>query len=298
MSEVHSAVGSYVVNALDGTELDEFEAHLSVCETCSREIREFSETAAELTLLVAAGPPPSLRSSILASIKEVRPLPPEVPLAEAPPVEEPASPATPSAPQTRRPGAPRRALIEPDQALPFEEEEEEQGPPIEPRSARPAVPPVDELALRRARRRARVLAAVVAAAMLAAVALGGWVYTLVKDRQAQVAEAALETQLYSAPDVKIYPLRLPSGGQFSFVVSKSLNRALFVSNDLPAVSPAQTYQLWTIAPAPLPDNLIAGGGARKQWFRGQITGTAALAITIEPQGGSPQPTGTVTAANI
>jgi hypothetical protein len=298
MSEVHSAVGSYVVNALDGTELDEFEAHLAVCETCSREIREFSETAAELALLVAAGPPPSLRSSILASIKEVRPLPPEVPLAEAPPIEEPASPATPSAPQTRWPGSPRRALVEPDQALPFEGEEEDEGPPIEPRSARPAVRPVDELALRRARRRTRILAAVVAAAMVVAVALGGWVYTLVKDRQAQVAEATLETQLYSAPDVKIYPLRLPSGAQFSFVVSKSLNRALFVSNDLPATTAGTQYQLWTIAPAPIPDNLITGGGSRKQWFRGQITGTAALAITIEPQGGSPQPTGEVTAANI
>ena len=45
-------------------------------------------------------------------------------------------------------------------------------------------------------------------------------------------------------------------------------------------------------------NLITGGGSRKQWFRGQITGTAALAITIEPQGGSPQPTGTVTAAEL
>ena len=296
MSEVHSAVGSYVVNALDGTELDEFEAHLAVCETCSREIREFSETAAELALLVAAGPPPSLRSSILASIKEVRPLPPEVPLAEAPPIEEPASPATPSAPQTRRPGAPRRALVEPEEGLPFEEEDE--GPPIEPRSARPVVPPVDELALRRARRRARVLAAVVAAAMLVAVALGGWVYTLVKERQAQVAEAALETQLYSAPDVKIYPLRLPNGGQFSFVVSKSLNRALFVSNDLPAVDAGKAYQLWTIAPAPIPDRVIPGGGPRKQWFIGQISGTAALAITIENAAGAQVPTPPVTAAEL
>jgi hypothetical protein len=297
MSEVHSAVGSYVVNALDGPELDEFEAHLAVCETCSREIREFSETAAELALLVAAGPPPSLRSSILASIKEVRPLPPEIPVAEAPPLEEPASSAPTSAPQTRRPGAPRRALVEPDEGLPFDEEDEGP-PPIEPRSAQPAVRPVDELALRRARRRTRVLAAVVAAAMVVAVALGGWVYTLVRERQAQVAEAALETQLYSASDVKIYPLRLPSGAQFSFVVSKSLDRALFVSNNLPATAPGTEYQLWTIAPAPIPDNLLSGGGARKQWFRGQITGTAALAITIEPQGGSPQPTGTVTAANI
>jgi anti-sigma-K factor RskA len=292
MSEVHSAVGSYVVNALDGTELDEFEAHLAVCETCSREIHEFSETAAELALLVAAGPPPSVRNSILASIKEVRPLPPEIPVAETPRSEPPAT----ETPPTTRPGAPRRALIEPEEVPPFEEEEEGEEPPVEPRSARPAVRPVDELALRRQKRRTRVLAALVAAAMVVAVALGGWVYTLVQNRQAQVAEAALETQLYSAPDVRIYPLRMQNGGQISFVVSESLNRALFISNDLPAVQSGQVYQLWTLAPDPIPDALVPGGGARKQWFTGQITGTAALAITIEPQAGSQTPTPPIQAA--
>ena len=39
MSEIHGAVGSYVVNALDPDELDEFEAHLAVCPTCSREVQ-------------------------------------------------------------------------------------------------------------------------------------------------------------------------------------------------------------------------------------------------------------------
>ena len=53
MSEIHGAVGSYVVNALDPDELDEFEAHLAVCPTCSREVQEFGETAAELSLLAS-----------------------------------------------------------------------------------------------------------------------------------------------------------------------------------------------------------------------------------------------------
>ena len=80
MSEIHGAVGSYVVNALDPDELDEFEAHLAVCPTCAREVQEFGETAAELSLLASATPPPpALRSSILAAISEVRPLPPEPP---------------------------------------------------------------------------------------------------------------------------------------------------------------------------------------------------------------------------
>ena len=77
MSEIHGAVGSYVVNALDPSELDEFEAHLAVCPTCSREVVEFGETAAELSLLATApAPPPELRSSILSAISEVRVLPP------------------------------------------------------------------------------------------------------------------------------------------------------------------------------------------------------------------------------
>ena len=55
MSEIHGAVGSYVVNALDPSRLDEFEAHLAVCPTCSpRGSSSSVETAAELSLLASA----------------------------------------------------------------------------------------------------------------------------------------------------------------------------------------------------------------------------------------------------
>jgi anti-sigma factor RsiW len=85
MSEIHSAVGSYVVNALDPQERKESEAHLAVCPTCAREVQEFGETAAELSLLASvASPPPALRRSILAAISEVRPLPREPPAEIAP----------------------------------------------------------------------------------------------------------------------------------------------------------------------------------------------------------------------
>jgi anti-sigma-K factor RskA len=291
VNEVHSAVGSYVVNALDGAELDEFEAHLATCDTCSREIRGFSEATAELPLLVASSPPPSLRSSILAAIKEVQLLPPETL-----PAEEPA----PGAEPPRRTGAPRRALIEEDQVLPEEPEEEETGaelPAVDVRTEPPAVRPVDELELRRARRRNRILAALVAAAMVVAVALGGWVYTLVKDRQSQVAEAARESQLYSAADVKIYPVRMVNGGRASFVVSKSLNTALFVSDNLPAVAADRQYELWTLrGQQAIRDSLVDGGGRRKQWFTGSISAATAVAVTVEPTGGSNQPTPPIQAA--
>jgi anti-sigma-K factor RskA len=253
MSEIHGAVGSYVVNALDASELEEFEAHLAVCPTCSREVVEFGETAAELSrLATAAAPPPELRSSILSAISGVRVLPPLEDLEEQP-----------SAPP---------ALVEADA-------------PTTERA------PIDELALRRQQRRARILTAAVAAVMVVALSLGGWVFTLVRDQQSQVADQALETQLFSAPDVEVFSSTMKNGAKMSFVVSKGLNKAMFVSDNLPATGTDKTYQLWTLNDAgAVPDNLVAGGGSRKEWFKGDVAGSSGLAVSIEAAGGAQQPT--------
>jgi hypothetical protein len=256
MSEIHGAVGSYVVNALDGDEREEFEAHLAVCPTCTREVQEFCETAAELSLLASATPPPAaLRSSILSAISEVRPLPPEL----LPPEQS--------------------AEIAPAQASP---------PPAAKRA--PAARPIDELALRRQQRRTRILSVLVAAVVAAALALGGVVYGLVQARQSQVAQQAAETELLTAPDVKTYTATMKDGGQVSFVVSRSLNRAMFVGKGLPAVGADRTYQLWTLeGQRPIPDNTVPGGGDRKEFFRETLGGVTGLAVSIEAAGGATQP---------
>jgi hypothetical protein len=253
MSEIHGAVGSYVVNALDPDELQEFESHLAVCPTCTREVQEFGETAAELALLASTTPPPpALRGSILAAISEVRPLPPEPP-----------------------------AEMAPAEATTLET------------VAAPAVPkrPVDELALRRQQRRTRILSVLVAAVVVAALALGGVVYGLVNARQAQVAQQAAETELLTAPDVKTYVATMKDGGQVSFVVSKSLNRAMFIGRDLPSVGADRTYQLWTLeGQRAIPDNTVPGGGDRKEFFRETLSGVTGLAVSVEAAGGAQQPT--------
>jgi hypothetical protein len=252
VSEIHGAVGAYVVNALDPEELEEFEAHLAVCPTCSREVVEFGGTAAELSVLASAPPPAALRGSILSAISEVRPLPPE-----------------PAAVTAQVGPSPRVPLTAPDEI----------------RRA------VDELALRRQQRRTRVLTVLVAAVVAAAVALGGVVYTLVQARQTQVAQQAAETELLTAPDVQTYSATMKDGGQISFVVSRSLNRALFIGKDLPAVGSDRTYQLWTLeGERAIPDNLVAGGGDRKEFFRETLDGVTSLAVSIEAAGGAQQPT--------
>jgi hypothetical protein len=255
MSEIHGAVGSYVVNALDGAELDEFEAHLAVCPTCQRELVEFSETTTHLSSLVETPPPAALRGSIMAAIGQVRPLPPELPADDA--AEAPPPPAS---------------VVEP--------------------TSGPAETVIDELALRRRRRSSRILTLAVAAAMVIALSLGGWVVSLVQQRQAQVAESNLETQLLSAPDAKVVAVTTTNGGHTSFVVSKSLDKAMFVGDDLPSAGAGKKYQLWTIGDdaKAIPDNLFDGGSARKAWFRGDVKAAASLAVTIEPSSGSSHPT--------
>lgn len=174
--------------------------------------------------------------------------------------------------------------------------------PPEATRARPSDPvavdvpaPVDELAARRRDRSTRLLALAVAAVTLVAVGLGGWVVSLLQ-REAPVASATAETELLRAPDLRAYTIALKDGGTATFVASRSLDRAMFSSGDLPALPPGRTYQLWTLA-GPLdaptrvtPDALVAGGTPVKAWFTGPVGQSDALAISVEPEGGAAAPT--------
>ena len=264
MSEIHGAVGAYVMNALDGPELEEFETHLADCATCQREVVEFRETATAMSLLSRTAPPPALKESVMAAIAGVRVLPPVDGVADAELVAE---------------AAPRRALGE---------------VPVETVEAVEAVEPVDELAVRRQRRITRVLSLAVAAVTVVALMLGGWVVSL--SQRPPVASATAETELLRAPDLKAFTVDLKDGGKATFIASKSLNKAMFSSGDLPALKENQTYQLWTLA-GPLtaptrvtPDALVGGGNAVKQWFTGPVAQSDALAISIEQAGGATAPT--------
>ncbi len=79
--------------------------------------------------------------------------------------------------------------------------------------------PVDDLATRRQWRRTQILTVAVAAAMVVALALGGWVYTLVQQRETLVAQGqaatravARERALLSAPDAKVVTPARPAPG--------------------------------------------------------------------------------------
>lgn len=81
MSDVHALSGAYALDAVTDAERESFERHMVGCEACQEEVASLRETAAIMSDLSAEEPPPALRASVLASISEVRQLPPQTPAA-------------------------------------------------------------------------------------------------------------------------------------------------------------------------------------------------------------------------
>lgn len=264
MIEIHESTGSYALDALEPPELAEFEAHLATCQICSKEVCEFCETAAELTVLTETAPPPTLRDNILCTIRN----------SPRPAAEDRVE---------RLAGPPTSRLTGPRRGMPGSELPDGQ------------LPTVGELALRRLRRRGRVLIGLVAASLALVVGLGGVVYSLFQERRAQIAQANRENELYDAPDARVVVAQLAKGGQASFVVSKQLNRALFIGTELPDPGLDNRYQLWTATGSSLkqltgvfPDNQVSErGSGSKLFLRGDIAHADFLAVNIEPAGAAP-----------
>jgi anti-sigma factor RsiW len=76
--DIHSLSGAYAVDAVDDVERARFEAHLSGCSQCQREVASLRAAAGELGATTLASPPASLRASVLRDISSVRPLPPRL----------------------------------------------------------------------------------------------------------------------------------------------------------------------------------------------------------------------------
>lgn len=271
---MHDDAAAYALTALDASELAEFEAHLVTCEFCQREVAKFRNTAAKLSLLSQATPPARLRSNVLAVVRNVPQLP-----AEDGADEQLSMPATLSRRRSTdtptRPTGPRRAM--PDSEIPDEPDTE------------------DELEVRRQRRSNRILRGLVAAMLIILVGVGGVTYTVVQQRQAEVAaKAAFEEQLLRAEDVRVVVMpTLQGGGRCTFIVSRKLNRALYLGTQMPDPGQGRHYQLWTATGTvakndPVLDNAVPNVRPWRQYFGGNVAEADLLAVSIESDGTSPK----------
>ena len=155
------------------------------------------------------------------------------------------------------------------------------------------VAPVVSLEDRRRRRRRSVLAGAAAAVLVPGIALGGWGLGVQWEQrqQEQTAEAAQdrETRLLAAPDVATRSLDI-DGTAGTLVLSKEQDSALFVAGGLPDPGEGREYQLWLLeGETPVPNVRFDGGDVRI-WLSGDVDTAGAVAMTVEPAGGSRTPT--------
>jgi anti-sigma-K factor RskA len=264
VNDLHALASEYAVGSLPASESSEFETHLATCPDCREEVAEMRDIAVQLSEAVATDPPPSLRASVLSQIAQL-----------------PQSPRTPvSQPQVVV------AATAPSYA------------------AAPAAPS-NVVPLQRRSRATWMTGLVAAAAVIAAVALGGWAIqnrndaheaqarstTLSSKLAAATTAAARLTEVLAAPDVKTASHTFATGGSGTVVLSASEGRALLLAKDLPALPSGKVYEAWTLKKHTVPaGTFVAGQNQTVLSLPSSTVDASAVAVTVEPAGGSQQPT--------
>ncbi|WP_405551258.1 anti-sigma factor domain-containing protein [Streptomyces sp. NBC_01171] len=145
----------------------------------------------------------------------------------------------------------------------------------------------------------RLLPWALAACLAAAVAGGSiawWQHEEARDArrtaQEQERRTASLADVVTAPDATVRTAELSNGGRASVVMSRQKQKAAFVATGLPALGEGKVYQLWYADNGTFrTGGLLSGTGGRQgRVLLGPLGRATAVGITVEPAGGSKQPT--------
>ena len=278
--DLHALTGAYATHSLPDWEEREFQEHLADCAACAAEVRELEATTARIGSALAAAPPPGMKARVLAQIDQTE----QVAARErrgpaAPTLHVPGEPATEVG--DLGPESPAR----PDVA----DEDESLIPGRAGEPARPVAP-----ATRRHRRRwVQVLAAAASVVLLVAVAVLGATNVSLRDQVDELeAQQRSMWQIMTAPDATVSTAE-SEGRSGRVVVSPSQESGVFFASGLAPAPEGQTYQGWLVNSetdirsaglfAPRPN------GTAALVLTGDLPAAQAFAITLEPAGGSAQP---------
>jgi anti-sigma-K factor RskA len=280
-ADVHTLVGAYVLDAVDPAETALVEEHLAACTSCTEDVASMRAVAVALAGDAAATPPAWLRERLVAEIARTPQLAPRPQLA-LPDLTPPAAPL---------PGPPAAPQPQPQPWIPLQVPVQQPGPVV------------DQIAARRRQPSRRPLVGLAAA--LAVVCLGlGFVITEQRgDLQAEQARVEALTGLTALTDAAFESsAAVPVEGGGEIAVVNAGDESLLVTRALPNLPPGKTYQVW------LQDDtstvrsvgLLGTSGNRQDERLVNLAGLSRkdvkLCITVEPEGGSTQPTTPILAA--
>ncbi|TYQ09984.1 UNVERIFIED_ORG: anti-sigma-K factor rskA [Gordonia westfalica J30] len=261
------------LNALTSDELRDIEARVAAApadfrELFAKQVRATREAMAAVSAATATPPPPSLRERVLAAARA------EAGLDDPPARNVPPAPSVPYEPAMPSDGDPGVEVPEPVRSEPDE--------------------PLVELDAHRPRRSRRFTYLTAAAVVAIAAGALGWAIGLSSsdesDSPAPVAAPA--QQVFSAEDLRSTSAPVATGSATVYV-AESTDTAVLVMNSVPPPEPGTVYQMWLVGPGgtrsagtmtdedvePVTTAVLAG-----------INSADALAFTVEPPGGSAQPT--------
>lgn len=281
--QLHLLTGAYALNALDDEERRRFEHAHAFGDPVAEEARELAETAA----LLASGatpvaPPPDLKARLMAQIAVTPQL---------------AAHRDPDEADETDAGSPPKD----EGSLPKDEGSLPNGAGSPP-------PEATVTALGERRRRApwpapaKWLAVAAAALLVAAGAAGGWALNAQRQRDdalRQLADAAnapsaVMGRILGAADAKVQEVSVPGGGTMLIAHSRQEAVAGVLTIGMPQPASGHVYELWLgdASGAMKPAGLVNGEGTTWNELAGGIGSATVLGVTVEPAGGSLQPTTT------
>jgi anti-sigma-K factor RskA len=254
MPDAHVGTGAYVLDALPDAERRGFEEHLATCVACQAEVASLSETVARMAATAAEQPPPDLKDRVMAIVGSTGQLPPVARHSRPGPVSE-----TPPS----------------DEAAPEEFRAE---PLAEPR--------------RYSRRSIFALAA----GVLAVAGAGGIAYDQYRAANGLRRDQDQVAAVLAESDARVVRGAVRGGGQATVVSSRRRDQAVVVVSGLAAAPQGREYQLWFIESQTHARSLGLLGRtpptSNTLLVSGEIAKAIAFGITIEPNGGSPEPSTT------
>ncbi len=148
-------------------------------------------------------------------------------------------------------------------------------------------PVVTALAQRRGLRRTLPRLAVAAAFIIGAVGTGGYVVERQNAAEEHDQNVAISSVL-SADDVSTADKTFDTGGSVKLYSSASADSAVIIAKGLPSPGTGKVYQVWMIDEAgPTSQGTFVSDG---QMIMKGVADADRVAVTVEPEGGSAQPT--------
>ncbi|MEU6525905.1 anti-sigma factor [Streptomyces sp. NPDC046924] len=251
--DLHSLAAPYALDALEPAERVRFERHLGSCQRCAAEVRVLAEDAVRLAWSTAAPAPPALRDRVLAAVRTTP--------------QDPAPEAVPGAPGQTRAQAPQ---------LPPHVWGAEPVPRARERHRMPLFVPFATV----------TAAAALVVASLFAVQAGRTQDELnaERDRSREIAH------VLAAPDARASSGRGAAGGTIGVIASASAGSAVVTLGGYGNPPNGRVRQLWLMRPGAEPRSLGLFEADTPLVASGLDGSATSLAVTVEPDGGSPQPT--------